>query len=65
VPAIVYDPAFDGAFALRRPGPDQGVADTPGLSHVAATNFLLMGLEVPEGLAPPLIVPAGAAGSAP
>jgi len=26
------------------------------LSHVAATNFILMGLEVPDDLAPPLFL---------
>jgi 2,3-bisphosphoglycerate-independent phosphoglycerate mutase len=59
VPGIVYDPGYTGAYVLRQPGPDQGVAETPGLSHVTATNFLLLGEEAPEGLAPPLIVPAG------
>jgi 2,3-bisphosphoglycerate-independent phosphoglycerate mutase len=59
VPAIVYDPAYDGAYVLRRPEEGQSVADTPGLSHVTATNFVLMGEKIPEGLAPPLMVPAG------
>jgi 2,3-bisphosphoglycerate-independent phosphoglycerate mutase len=59
VPAILYDPAFDGGFALRRPTPDLSVADTPGLSHVTATNLLLLGRPVPDDLAPPLIVPPG------
>jgi 2,3-bisphosphoglycerate-independent phosphoglycerate mutase len=58
VPAIVYDPGYDGSYVLRRPEPDLGVHDTPGLSHVTATNFLLMGEAVPEGLAPPLLIPA-------
>jgi len=59
VPAIVYDPAFDGGFALRAPAPDQSIADTPGLSHVTATNLLLLGQPVPEDMARPLIVPPG------
>jgi len=59
VPAILYDPAFDGTYALRAPAPDQGPADTPGLSHVTATNLLLLGQPVPDDLAPPLIVPPG------
>jgi len=59
VPAIVYDSAYDGGYVLRQPAPDQGLADTPGLSHVTATNFVLMGEAIPEGLAGPLLVPAG------
>jgi len=59
VPAIVYDPAFDGTFALRPAAPGLSIAETPGLSHVTATNLLLLGQPVPEGMAPPLLIPPG------
>lgn len=59
VPAILFDPNGDGRLALRPPRAGEGYAEAPGLSHVAATNFLLLGEAVPEDLQPPLIVPAG------
>jgi len=57
VPAILFDPHFDGRFRLRAPVSGEGVSDTPGLPNIAATNFLMMGEDVPEELQPPLIVP--------
>ncbi|MDH5526886.1 MAG: 2,3-bisphosphoglycerate-independent phosphoglycerate mutase [Nitrospirota bacterium] len=59
VPAILFDPTPLAGIALRRPRPEDGTFDTPGLSNVAATNFLMLGQTVPEELQPPLIVPAG------
>ncbi|MFQ5508812.1 MAG: 2,3-bisphosphoglycerate-independent phosphoglycerate mutase [Leptospirillia bacterium] len=59
VPAILFDPGYDGGFKLRQPGMGEGFSNTPGLSHVAATNFLMLGWEVPDGLQPPLIIPPG------
>ncbi len=59
VPAILYDPAFDGTFRLRPVAPDLSIADTPGLSHVTATNLIMLGLPVPDDMARPLLVPPG------
>lgn len=60
VPCILFDPGFDGSYALR---PFRGVGlppeETPGLSNVAATLFQMLGEEVPEDLNPSLIRPAG------
>jgi 2,3-bisphosphoglycerate-independent phosphoglycerate mutase len=59
VPAILYDPAFDGTFGLRPVTPDLSIADTPGLSHVTATNLIMLGLPIPDDMARPLLVPPG------
>ncbi|MDH4229394.1 MAG: 2,3-bisphosphoglycerate-independent phosphoglycerate mutase [Nitrospirota bacterium] len=63
VPAILFDPTPLPGIALRRPLGGDNFSTTPGLSHVAATNFLMLGQAVPEELQPPLILPAGAAGT--
>ncbi len=57
VPAMLFDPFYDGRFAFRPPASGDDVADTPGLSHIAATNLMMLGEDVPEGLQAPLIVP--------
>ena len=46
VPAIVYDPLFNGEYEL-----DRSIA-RPGLANVAATCLNLMGYERPEGYEP-------------
>jgi len=43
---------YDGSYGLKDFAANQDL----NLSHVAATNFILMGLEVPDDLAPPLIL---------
>ncbi len=53
VPCILFDPAYDGSYTLRQP--QDGA---PGLSHLAATLFEVMGYDVPSGLNHSLIEPA-------
>lgn len=50
VPFLIYDPLFKGGFSLKSLTEGQ----ENNLSHVAATNFILLGLPVPDDLAPPL-----------
>ena len=52
VPFLVYDPLYDGNYRLKDFAANQDL----NLSHVAATNFILMGLEVSDDLAPPLFL---------
>ncbi|MDQ6981789.1 MAG: 2,3-bisphosphoglycerate-independent phosphoglycerate mutase [Mariprofundus sp.] len=52
VPCILFDPDYDGAYQLR-----QLQDDTPGLSHLAATLFEVMGHNVPSDLDASLIEP--------
>ena len=49
VPCILFDPAFDGSYGLREAGSLEEV-DQPGLSHLAATLFEVMGYEAPKDL---------------
>ncbi|MFQ5519324.1 MAG: 2,3-bisphosphoglycerate-independent phosphoglycerate mutase, partial [Mariprofundus sp.] len=51
VPCILFDPTYEGGYQLRQPQGDF----TPGLSHLAATLFEVMGFDVPEDLNPSLI----------
>ncbi len=55
VPCILFDPAFDGSYQLRQPQEGDDLSVTPGLSHLAATLFEVMGYEVPEDLNASLI----------
>ncbi len=57
VPAAIFDPEREPAYALRQPAQDDTVDTTPGLSHVAATNLVMLGEPVPEELQPALFVP--------
>jgi len=51
VPVVVFDPGYQGEYRLNT-----GAFDRPNnLAMVAATNYILMGLEPPADLAPPLI----------
>jgi len=52
VPCILFDPLYDGSYTLQQP--QDGA---PGLSHLAATLFEIMGYGVPEDLNHSLIVP--------
>ena len=49
---LIYDPLYDGSYQLKAYGEN----DENNLSQVAATNFILMGMEVPDDLAPPLFL---------
>ncbi|MDX8402302.1 MAG: 2,3-bisphosphoglycerate-independent phosphoglycerate mutase [Mariprofundaceae bacterium] len=57
VPCILFDPAFDGSYGLRQPTDADDVNTRPGLSHLAATLFEMMGRKPPADLNPSLIVP--------
>jgi 2,3-bisphosphoglycerate-independent phosphoglycerate mutase len=48
VPCILFDPAYDGSYRLRQAGDTDDVQTTPGLSHLAATLFEVMGEKIPE-----------------
>ncbi|MDX8398222.1 MAG: 2,3-bisphosphoglycerate-independent phosphoglycerate mutase [Mariprofundaceae bacterium] len=50
VPCILFDPGFDGSYQLRQPKDGSDIFKQPGLSHLAATLFEVMGYEVPEDL---------------
>ncbi len=50
VPCILYDPKFNQEYTLKSKDGDA----YPGLSMIAATNHILLGREIPEGLAPSL-----------
>jgi len=51
VPVILFDPGYQGEYQLK-----SGGGDAPNhLGMIAATNYILMGLEPPEDLAPSLI----------
>ncbi len=55
VPCILFDPAYDGSYRLRQAADTDDVQTTPGLSHLAATLFEVMGEAVPEDINPSLI----------
>jgi 2,3-bisphosphoglycerate-independent phosphoglycerate mutase len=57
VPCILFDPAYDGSYRLRQAVDTDDVQTTPGLSHLAATLFEVMGEAVPEDINPSLIEP--------
>ncbi len=50
VPLIIYDPAYQGEYALRKE-----MEEKPGLSNIAATIFHLLGWVPPEDYDPSLI----------
>lgn len=52
VPCILFDPNYNGSYTLRQPQPD-----APGLAHLAATLFEIMGYDVPDDLNDSLIEP--------
>ena len=55
VPCILFDPGYDGSYRLRQAADTDDAQTTPGLSHLAATLFEMMGEEVPEDINPSLI----------
>jgi len=55
VPCILFDSRYDGSYHLRQPQPGDDIHTTPGLSHLAATLFVMLGLNPPEDMNPPLI----------
>lgn len=58
VPCILFDPAYDGSYRLRQTAATDDVQTTPGLSHLAATLFEVMGEQVPEDINPSLVEPS-------
>ncbi|GMQ99767.1 MAG: 2,3-bisphosphoglycerate-independent phosphoglycerate mutase [Zetaproteobacteria bacterium] len=56
VPCILFDPRYDGSYHLRQPQQEEDIGMTPGLSHLAATLFMMLGMDSPEDMNPPLIV---------
>lgn len=50
VPFIIYDPQYKGEYKLKQLSETQDI----GLSHIAATNFVLLGQAVPEDIYPSL-----------
>jgi len=56
VPCILFDPSYDGSYQLRQPDAADDIQTKPGLSHLAATLFEAMELDVPADLNPSLIV---------
>ncbi|WP_238701094.1 2,3-bisphosphoglycerate-independent phosphoglycerate mutase [Mariprofundus erugo] len=57
VPCILFDPTFDGSYSLRQPRDGDTTAIRPGLSHLAATLYAMMGQLPPADFNPSLIEP--------
>jgi len=55
VPCVLFDATFDGSYQLRQPQDDDGLSVIPGLSHLAATLFEMMGYTPPAELNASLI----------
>jgi 2,3-bisphosphoglycerate-independent phosphoglycerate mutase len=55
VPCILFDSSYDGSYTLLQPTDSDEMADRPGLSHIAATLFEVMGMQPPEDLQSSLI----------
>jgi len=53
VPCILFDPSYDKSYQLRQANGDE----IPGLSHLAATLFEMMGYDAPDDLDASLITP--------
>jgi len=54
VPCILFDPRYDGSYALRHHGDTGSPGQVLGLANIAATLFIMLGEPVPEGLCPAL-----------
>ncbi len=52
VPFVIYDPLYKGDYSLKQLNGDEKL----DLSMIAATNFILMGREVPNDINPPLFL---------
>ncbi len=50
VPLVIFDPQYDGSWKLKPYGPEHN----NNLSHVVATEFVLLGQAIPDDVAPPL-----------
>lgn len=57
VPCILFDPSFDGSYSLRQPCAGDAAMVCPGLSHLAATLYAMMGMEPPADFNRSLIEP--------
>ena len=55
VPCILFDPNYDRSYSLVQPSESDEMVDRPGLSHIAATLFEMMGTEAPADLQSSLI----------
>jgi len=55
VPCILFDSHNDGSYHLRQAQADDDIYTTPGLSHLAATLFEMMGYDAPDDLNPSLL----------
>jgi len=55
VPCILFDPHYDGGYHLRQPVGNDVPGEEPGLAHIAATLFQMLGTEPPEDICPSLI----------
>ncbi|PIP02953.1 MAG: 2,3-bisphosphoglycerate-independent phosphoglycerate mutase [Zetaproteobacteria bacterium CG12_big_fil_rev_8_21_14_0_65_54_13] len=55
VPCILFDPSYDGSYRLHQPRSGDDKALMPGLSHLAATLYAMMGKEPPADLNSSLI----------
>jgi len=55
VPCILFDPQYDGSYHLRQAQAGEDIDMTPGLSHLAATLFVMLGRNPPEDMNPSLI----------
>jgi len=55
VPCILFDPQYDGSYHLRQTQAGEDIDMIPGLSHLAATLFVMLGLNSPEDMNPSLI----------
>ncbi|MDQ6955349.1 MAG: 2,3-bisphosphoglycerate-independent phosphoglycerate mutase [Mariprofundaceae bacterium] len=55
VPCILFDPAFDASYQLRQTKEGDDLSTSPGLSHLAATLFEVMGYSAPKELNTSLI----------
>jgi 2,3-bisphosphoglycerate-independent phosphoglycerate mutase len=58
VPCILFDPRFDGSYRLRQPQGSGDIHIEPGLSNLAATLFIMLGMAPPADINPSLIEPA-------
>jgi 2,3-bisphosphoglycerate-independent phosphoglycerate mutase len=58
VPCICFDPRPERPYSLGQPDRDETAGHTTGLSHGAATLFLMLGRAVRRELNAPLFVPA-------
>ncbi len=50
VPCILFDSHDDASYHLRQPKAGDDIYTTPGLSHLAATLFNMMGYDAPEDI---------------